>query len=273
MSELAHYLPRVLPEYDFHEAENPGAVATIDAIQRGVVDFGLVGADVAYLAYVGALPGTSPGYDRLRAVAVHRSNAFHVVVRPHSGIRRFADLSGHTIGIGPSSSGTAQFAPYVFKSFDIDLTRTRIETLPFDLAAQRLTAQTMDAFVQFSSYESEAVDVATKAGAFLLSVEGPQTERLRAEYPFVRVVTIPAGMYPGQHDIIRTLGVDNLVICRRDLPPQWVFDVTKQLFNALPNLTSLRQPIGGTDASRAAGTPIPLHEGAIRYFREQELFR
>jgi TRAP-type uncharacterized transport system substrate-binding protein len=57
------------------------------------------------------------------------------------------------------------------------------------------------------------------------------------------------------------------------MPEAVAYDVTRAIFEALPGLTeSMRSP-GLLDLEQAAATPIPLHDGAARYFRERELLR
>ena len=57
-----------------------------------------------------------------------------------------------------------------------------------------------------------------------------------------------------------------------DLEEATAYEVTKQFFDilsALPATDSLRL----MNLDSAPATPIPLHQGAARYFRERELFR
>ena len=58
----------------------------------------------------------------------------------------------------------------------------------------------------------------------------------------------------------------------RDLDERLVYSLTKQLFVALEVL-SQRGALRSMDIDQAPATPIPLHEGAARYYRERELTR
>jgi TRAP-type uncharacterized transport system substrate-binding protein len=62
------------------------------------------------------------------------------------------------------------------------------------------------------------------------------------------------------------------MVCRADLEEQTAYELTRQFFDilaALPAADSLRL----MNVDSAPATPIPLHQGAARYFRERELFR
>jgi TRAP-type uncharacterized transport system substrate-binding protein len=84
---------------------------------------------------------------------------------------------------------------------------------------------------------------------------------------------IPGSTYPGHPDAIHTIGVDALLVCRRDLEESLVYDLTRRLFEALPSLSSQQESLRLMDVELAPATPIPLHEGAARYYRERELWR
>jgi len=106
-----------------------------------------------------------------------------------------------------------------------------------------------------------------------MPIAGPPIDRLRHEYPFLRVTAIPRGTYPGDVPTIRTIGVDSLLVCRRDLDEQLVYDLTRRFFDALPSLSSSQGALRFMDLDQAPATPIPLHEGAARFYRERELLR
>ena len=110
-------------------------------------------------------------------------------------------------------------------------------------------------------------------GAYLLPIEGPPVDRLRSESPFVRVVMIPRDIYPGQDRIIPTVGIDMLIVCRRDLDEQLAYRLTSQFFAVFPRIARVEATMRFLKLEEAPATPIPLHAGATRYFRQQELSR
>ena len=131
----------------------------------------------------------------------------------------------------------------------------------------------LDAAFVNAGYPAESIARATAVGARLLPVDGAAVNSLRAEYPFFRETFIPAGTYGGQTVAVRTIGVDNLLLCRADLPESLVYDLTKAFFQVLPDLSSERISLRMMDLGNAPTTPVPLHDGAARYYRELELTR
>ena len=121
---------------------------------------------------------------------------------------------------------------------------------------------------------SDPVDAVSRGdgrrGPGSLPLGGAAIERLRHDYPFFRPTIIHGGTYPGHRGSVRTIGVDNLLLCRRGLDEAIVHDLTRQFF-AAPAVAA--DPDAPWISSRRPATPIPLHEGAARYYRERELAR
>jgi TRAP transporter TAXI family solute receptor len=247
-----------------------GAVANVNALQRNNADIGFVFADVAYLAYEGRLDGTSVPFDQLRAVAVLQLTPVQFVARADGAIRSIADLRGRRVSVGPEGSGTALTTRLIFEAFGLDPDSVRTEFLPFSEAGVWLREGRLDAMFDNAIY-AEAAAEALNTGARLVSIKGSPVDQLRREYPFLRLTVVPRDTYPGV-DAVQTVGVDSVLICRRDLPEDVVHALTERLFEVMPTLEPwLRRNLA--QLTEAAATPIPLHEGAARYYREQQLIR
>jgi len=255
---------RLLPDITVEHHPSTGAVNNAELIQSGNADLGFVFADVAYVAYVGRL-------DRLRGVAVLELTPLHLVVR--SGITSVRDLRGRRVALGPPGSGTALTAEIVLRAFGIRLSDIHTEAMQFDEAARRLVAGRLDAMFDTAIYPVEAVRMAAAAGARLMPLAGPPIDKLRLEYPFFRAAVIPRDAYRGMTEAVHTIGVDSLLVCRRDLDEELVYQLTRRFFEALPMLSSSQNALRLMDLDQAPATPIPLHDGAARYYRERELLR
>jgi TRAP transporter TAXI family solute receptor len=99
------------------------------------------------------------------------------------------------------------------------------------------------------------------------------TNRLRGSYPFLRPVTVAANQLPGQNRPIDTLGAEWLLVCRSDLSEDLVYQLTRAFFEQLPAMARDHGEAALIDPEQAPATPIPLHAGAARYYREREVLR
>jgi len=92
--------------------------------------------------------------------------------------------------------------------------------------------------------------------------------RLQQRNPFLRGMVIPRDLARGDPGL--TIGLDGLLVCRSGLDADLVYGVTKAFFQALPELSAFdTPPLRQMNTEDASATPIPLHEGAARYYREQ----
>lgn len=247
-----------------------GAVANVRAVQEGRTDIGFGFADVAYLAYVGRLDPGTPPFNQLRAIALLQLTPVQLLAARGTRIAGVQDLRGKHVGVGPDGSGTALTARLIFQAFGIEPSAVHTESLQFNEAGRRLAGGSLDAMFDNAIY-AESAALALRSGARLVPIQGPAVDRLQREYPFLRVTTIPGETYPGVA-AVQTVGVDSLLICRRDLEEEFVHALTARLFKSLPMLAApMRRNLA--ELAEASATPIPLHEGAARYYREQELLR
>ena len=270
---LAAEYHRRFPNLDIRSEAAPESQAVIAGIERDSVDVGLAFADAAYAAYERQWSERDQASaSRLRGLALLVPLPQYVVVRPHTGIATIADLGGRRIGVGPATGASAKLARLIFEAFGVGVVFAHMTTREQGAAALKDGA--IDAaFFPGYVYPDQVTYAAIRDGAYLIPVDGAPVERLQQEHPFVRTVAIPRGIYPGQDRIIPTVGIDIVVLCRRDLDPSIVYDLTSELFDAYPRLTGIEATLRYLNPDEAPATPIPLHPGAARYFRERELSR
>jgi hypothetical protein len=257
----------LLPDIRFEVATEGGSsITSLNDLKHGTIDFSMPMADVAYLAYSGQLEGMPGRFDQLRGMAVLTLNTVHLVAGAHTAVRTIRELRGLKISLGPPGSAIAPIAERLLKVNGINLTDVNGERLPNPEFADKLLRRQIDAaFVTFDP-PNAGVTAVTKGGARLIDIAGPAIEELRTRYPYLKRTVIPRLTYPNQHEPVHTLGVDMLMVCRADLDERVVYRLLETYFLTRP---ASRPP----DLERAPATPIPLHPGAARYYRQRELAR
>ncbi len=291
---LAEDYARALPTLTVQNVPVSNTVAIVDAIQRGDADVGVSYADVVYAAYA-AEGEAAPGQETLRAIAALRIAPLLLLARDTSGIRRIEDLPGHSVrttgtpdpndlrfrewkipaslSSGNPRARVTSLSELVLLGFRIDRNSLRARVMPQADAFTELIGGALDALFLVVYDSDTPVSEALRHGARLIPLEGAAIDRLRQAYPFIRPVSIPAGTYPGQQAPLHTVGVDIVLVCRRDLDEQVVHDLTRAYFEVLPNASTTRNLLVGVNLQQAPATPIPLHDGAARFFREWERLR
>ena len=258
---------RTLPWLEIQAQRSADALAAID---DGTADLGIATADRVYAAY---WKQGSPAESRLRGIALLHPLSAYVLVRPGSNIRVIEDLTGRVVVLGPRNTSSWTLGTLAIEAAGARPALVRSVTSREE-AASALENGSADAiFFPGYTYPDEATYATIRRGAYLIPIEGPAVERLRRAHPFVRATTIPRNIYPGQDRVIPTIGLDTVVVGRRDLDESVVHALTEALFDALPRLVGVEASLRFLDVERAPATPIPLHSGASRYFRERGLSR
>jgi TRAP transporter TAXI family solute receptor len=269
---------------EIYNREIPGMRATaqftiasafnVQEIQAGKAELGFSQSDVAYSAFKRGIDGDGHPYNRLRSMAVIYVNTVQIVVRKASSIRGLADLRGRRIGIGGEpGSGTETATRTIIESYGLSYKDVQAAFMSFAEAAQGLQTGRLDAAVMVASYPVSAItEIYEPTEVELISLDEAAVHRIRSRFPFFKTVIIPKGTYRGQERDVQTIGVDNLLICLDSLPEGLVYTMTKLFFEALPRLAKDHVTARMINAEQAPATPIPLHPGAARYYRERELF-
>lgn len=262
-----------VPAVDASAVETTGSGFNVQAVEEGRAQLGFSMADVAYLAAQQGTRLKPVPHQHLRALAVLYVNAVQVVTRRDSGLRELSDLAGRRVGVGASDSGTEVAAQIILREQALQQ-RIHAEPLAFDNLALRMQSGAIDAGFVVSSYPVPAVaQLNSVVGIRLLPVRPGLAARIRAQYPFYRPIVVPDGTYQSQGGDVPTIGVDNLLVGRSDLPDELVYQLTRTLFELLPRLSLAHTAAAAIDPNNASAAPIPLHPGAARYYRERELFR
>ena len=255
-----------------------GSSFNVMALDDASVDFALARADTVYSAYVDGTPLRPRPHRSLRGMAIVYGSVLHFFVRSDSSIRDWKALRDQVVGLSIFSAtdlapivgytglvtAAGDLGPLSFKGVRMRLAELTQALASNEIAAGAvLTAHPVPTLVEF------AEDVNVR----LLEIEPDAAARIRSRYPFFKPVSIPAGVYPGQHTPVRTIAVENLLVTRAELEDEVVYLATKTL---LENLEALSRDHGAAlqvNAEQASATPVPLHPGAARYYRERELLR
>ena len=84
--------------------------------------------------------------------------------------------------------------------------------------------------------------------------------------------TLEPGTYPYQEQSITTASSSNVLIVRDDVDEEVVYQLTRLLWENLATLQEIHSATRSMSLQTALrGVAVPLHPGALRYYREQNL--
>ncbi|MGD9345179.1 MAG: TAXI family TRAP transporter solute-binding subunit [Candidatus Aminicenantes bacterium] len=119
---------------------------------------------------------------------------------------------------------------------------------------------------------TQACAVLGPGGMRILDFTERQLEAVNSEYAVWKRAILEPGTYPGQDKPVRTISQSNLLIVHEDVGEDPVYKIVKNTYDNLPFLGQVHRATEKMSVEGALeGLSVPLHPGALRYYREQGL--
>ena len=251
-----------------------GSVFNVNTLKAGELDFGLAQSDVQYNALKGegAFKEAGPWAD-LRAVFSVHPEPFTVVARPDAGVKKFEDFKGKRFNVGNPGSGTRASMELLLNAMGWTLGDFALAAeLKADEHGPALCDNKIDGFFYGVGHPSANIqDPTTTCGARLIPLTGPAVDKLVETYPYYAKVAIPGGMYNNNPDPTPTYGVLATVVSTSKASPEVVYRLVKAVFDNFDEFKKLHPAFAHLDPKTMVkdGLSAPLHEGALKYYKEK----
>ncbi len=248
------------------------SVENLNLLQQGRGELGFALGDSVKDAYEGNEEvGFSRPLENLRAIAAIYPNFIQIAASSASGAVTATDLAGMSVSVGAAKSGTEVNARKILDALGMSYDDLgKVEYLPFSESVELMKNRQLDATLQSSGLGSAALkDLSATQDVTYVSVPAEVAETLGAPYA---AGVIPAGTYPGQDADIPTLAITNVLVTSTDVSDETAYQMTKLLFENLDKLKAAHAAAGAIDIANAVkNSPIPMHPGAERYYKEMGL--
>lgn len=254
-----------------------GARENIEAVRIGDAD--LIIADEYFSQ--GAITGAGPFKDRplpqLRAITLLWPELLHLIIRAEKfNTGSIQDLESQTVGVGLPDSSVKHILEIILKE---------------NLGAKRdIKIKPMSNLGLIEAWKSGSLNAMSFSGGLPLPIVNHFAQQNKGLFRFLSIseadisalnsealsnmtgMMIPPGTYVGQDHEIRTLGQHNILLTSSALDAQVVYELTKTMFSNLDYLLRIHPACGHLSLEKAlSGLKIPLHRGALKFFREKNL--
>lgn len=251
-----------------------GSVFNINTIKAGELDMGVAQSDVQFNAVKGEGQFKDAGAFRdLRSVFSLHSEPFTVVARKEAGITKFEDFKGKRFNVGNPGSGTLASSTQLVNALGWKMSDFSLASeLKADEHGPALCDGKIDGFFYAVGHPSANIqDPTTSCGAKLVPLTGPVVDKLVADHPYFAKVTIPAGMYPNNPQATDTYGVLATFVSSSKVPADTIYQVVKAVFDNFEDFKRLHPAFAHLKPESMVkdGLSAPLHEGALRFYKEK----
>ncbi len=263
-----------LPNVRTQVQATKASVENLILLQQGRGEIAFALGDSMKAAWEGdAEAGFKTRLDRLRTIGAIYPNYIQIVATADSGIKTLADLKGKSLSVGAPKSGTELNSRAILAAAGLSYKDIgKVEYLPFAESVDLMKNRQLDATLQSAGLGVASLkDLSTSTEITVVSVPRETVDKIGP--PFVAAM-IPANTYTGQEKDVPTAAVVNYLVTSSAVSDDLAYQMTKLIFELLPELANAHA--AGKEIkleNAAAGSPVPLHPGAMRYYREKGLIR
>jgi TRAP transporter TAXI family solute receptor len=251
-----------------------GSVYNVNTIKAGELDFGVVQSDVQYNAVKGEAQFKDAGpFRELRAVFALHAEPLTIVARNDAGVTKMEDFKGKRFNVGNPGSGQRATVDMLLPALGMSVADFSLASeLKPDEHGAALCDNKIDGFAYVVGHPAANIqDPTTTCGARLVPVTGAGVDKLVAQYPYFARVSIPGGLYANNPDATPTFGVVGSFVTSTSVADDTVYTLVKAVFDNFDDFRKLHPAFANLDPKQMIkeGLSAPLHDGAVRYYKEK----
>lgn len=250
-----------------------GSVDNLNAIAAGERDLGISQSDWQFHAYNGSSSFEGKKNEKLRAVFSIHPEPFTVMARQDAKIEQFDDLKGKRVNVGDPGSGTRATMNVILNAKGWTDKEFKVASeLKASEMASAMCDNNLDAITYNVGHPNGALkEAAASCDVKLVSVSGEAIDKLVADNPYYAKATIPGGLYKGSDNPTESFGVYATLVTSSDVDADKVYAVVKAVFDNFDRFKRLHPAFENLKQEEMIknALSVPLHEGAVRYYKEK----
>ncbi|MEO5734434.1 MAG: TAXI family TRAP transporter solute-binding subunit, partial [Rubrivivax sp.] len=182
-----------------------------------------------------------------------------------------ADLKGKPIAVQPKGNTAEFISQQSLEVYGLDYKdMSRVSYVSYTDAVSLMKDNNAQAFTLGTTVPASSImDLASARDIKLIDIPEDKFQAMKKLNPGYTKLVIPAGSYPKQTKDVQTIGYATHVIARCDLDPDVVYKMLKGMVDNKADLTAIAKAMGTTTPKMMAeDIGVPMHKGAIRYYKE-----
>lgn len=252
-----------------------GSIYNLKEIGDGNFDLVFAQSDWQFHAYHGTSAFKKHGANKnLRAVFALEADPLAVIVRSDSEIKAFDDLAGRVVSFGYTRSLQHRIVDDFLevKEWSNDNFKEVRPMSDIKQVTQLCNGQIEAITLLTSSLKDNLRSISQDCQIRLVPIVGSEVSKVIKAKPYYRTGSILKGMYSGDEDVV-SFGLGATFVASESTSPKAIYHVVKEVVENFRDFKSLHPSLAGLDKNELshAGISIPLHPGAVRYYKEARL--
>jgi TRAP transporter TAXI family solute receptor len=274
---VATLITKYIKEVSATAIPSGASIENIRAISKGTQDLALSMPDVAFFAYNGLEMFKTERHEELRGLFATYPIDIQFYVEEKSPVKTIADIKGKNlrVAVGPPGSGTEVMARLVLKEYEITYDDIREQFISHTEATAAMKDGNIDVgIVTLGTPAPTLMDLTQYKKIRFLDIEPVMADRINKKFPAYFPRTIPSGTYSGMDKPHHTLAWMGLFIVHKDFSEDLAYEILKVIFDHKAELDAIHVQFKKTLLENAnKGMSVPLHSGAIRFFKEKGIIK
>lgn len=253
-----------------------GGVGNCKAVNGGRADLGWSYTHTAYNAYTGHGKFKKKNTNLRHLMSLY-PGVFQIAVPKKSDIKKISDLSNKRIVPGKVGFTGTAIAELVLKAYGMTFDSIKknggmVSFVGYADSAALMKDGHSDCYMAVTSCpQSTIIDLNFRPGVRFLSVDDAHMKKITQMEPGLMATKIPKTAYKGMDKDVPTVGTVTCIIISKDVSDDLAYKIVKTLYANWPELAKIKKT--AIDASKPEnaimGTGIPVHPGALRYYKEK----
>ncbi len=255
-----------------------GSIANLRDLEQQKFDLVFAQSDWQYHAYNGTSTFEKDGpKSDLRAVFALEADPLALLVPQDSDILSFDDLAGRTVSFGYTRSlqhriidDFLEVKKWTNKNFK------EVRPMSDERQVRQVCDGQLEAILLLNSSLSDRLkDLSEDCKLRVLEIEGEEVKQVVLQKPYYRIARVLSGSLLETNEKIMSFGLGATAVASEKTSPKAIYHIVKEVAENFNDFKSLHPSLAALDKRELsnAGIAIPLHPGAVRYYREARLLK
>lgn len=256
----------------FNVTATPGAgIANVRGVDEGKAHIGFGNSSSTVDGVAGRAPFKKKTTNVCQVANIY-PQYFQVVAVSNAGVKSFADLKGKSVVTQPKGNTGELLTDLVLKLNGMDY--KALSKVNFQASYTDAVSMVKDGHAQVftlgtTAPASSVMDLASAREITIVPVDDKTMDALRKENAGYMKQIIKAGTYPKQTQDVPVIGYTAHIIAACDLPEQTVYTMVKTMAQNVESMSAVNKAIAGlTPKDMAADIGVPMHKGALKFYKE-----